>query len=315
VRIARALITAVAICCCACAGSATTGTEPEPVQQITERRVDPSATGAGISNATGQHFVIAPAESLTGKLVVFLPGTGGRPDFYKTFLRLAGTRGYHAIGIAYPNAEAVNDLCAANPSPTCHEDVRVEVITGAPRSALVNVNLANSIDNRLREVLLWLDRSFPGEGWSAFLSNVEPRWDRVIVAGHSQGGGHAGMIARLRLVDRAVLFSSTEPAPWTTASFVTPTSQLYGFVHRSEGGYTGITSSWRLMRFSGSLTTVDGATPPFGGSHQLQTSSTTCRAFAPRDSPHNCVVTDEITPLEADGQPSFGPAWTYLLGG
>jgi hypothetical protein len=122
------------------------------------------------------------------------------------------------------------------------------------------------------------------------------------------------MIARLRVVNRAVLFSSTEPAPWTTASFATPRSQLFGFVHRLEGAYTGITNSWRLMQLVGPLTTVDAASAPFGGSHQLQTSVATCRQFAPLDSPHNCVITDEITPL-SEGRPLFGPVWTYLLEG
>jgi hypothetical protein len=62
------------------------------------------------------------------------------------------------------------------------------------------------------------------------------------------------------------------------------------------------------------LTSVDAGSPPFGGSHQLQTSVTTCRQFAPLDSNHNCVVTDEITPL-SDGQPLFAEVWTYLIEG
>jgi hypothetical protein len=298
-------------------GGGTTPQEPDPgPAAVTERRVDPSTTGAGITNNTGQHFIVAPAASNRLKsLLVFLPGTGGRPDFYTSILRHAAQRGHHAIGLAYPNAEAVNDLCASAPSSTCQEDVRVEVITGAPRSSLVTVDVANSIDNRLRVLLSWLDRNYPAEGWSEFLVNGEPRWDRVIVAGHSQGGGHAAMIARLRVVRRAILFAATEPASWTTTSFATPKTAVYGFVHRLEPSYTGITASWRLMDLLGPITTVDGAAAPFAGSHQLQTSVSTCRQVAVLDSYHSCVVVDVITPLGADGQPTFGPVWTYLLEG
>lgn len=310
VRLTVAL-TAVAFGC----GDSTVEIDDSVLVTITERRVDPSTTGTGIANTTGQHFVVAPSSSRSQKLLVFLPGTGGRPDFYTTFLRFAGQRGHHVIGLAYPNAEAVNELCQSAPSPTCQEDVRIEVITGAPRSDLVSVNVTNSIDNRLRALLTSLANSFPSEGWSAFLLNGEPRWDRVMVAGHSQGGGHAGMIARLRVVDRAILFSSTEPAPWTSSSFATPMSQLFGFVHRQESGYTGITASWRFMQMAGQITTVDGGSPPFAGSHQLQTSASNCRQFAPLDAFHNCVVTDMITPLGADGLPVFGSVWTHLLEG
>lgn len=301
----------------ACSDGASAPAAPDlPAVAVTEHSVDPSSTGAGITSNTGQHFVVAPDTSNRSQsLLVFLPGTGGRPDLYTSIARHAGKRGHFVIGLAYANSDAVNEVCASMPSPTCQEDVRIEVITGAPRSALVAVDVANSIDNRLRALLTWLDRNFPAEGWGSFLANGELRWDRVIVAGHSQGGGHAAMIARLRVVRRAILFSATEPAPWTTAPFATPKSQLYGFVHRLESAYNGITASWRLMEVVGPITAVDGASPPFAGAHQLQTNIGTCRQVAVIDTFHNCVVTDAVTPLGSDGQPVLAPVWTYLLEG
>ena len=123
------------------------------------------------------------------------------------------------------------------------------------------------------------------------------------------------MIARLRVVRRAILFSSTEPAPWTLASFATPATRLYGFVHHREAAYTAITTSWDRMQFSGLVTTVDGASPPFGGSHRLETNLDTCRAVAVLDTFHNCVVVDAVTPLDGSGRPVFESVWTYLIGG
>src|SRR5262245_39141705 len=107
----RMLMLTIVALACGCAEG--TGADPGPGQNVpVERRVDPSATGAGITNTTGQHFVVAPGgSSPSPTLLVFLPGTGGRPDFYTTFLRHAGALGQHAIGLAYPNAVSVADLC------------------------------------------------------------------------------------------------------------------------------------------------------------------------------------------------------------
>ena len=159
---------------------------------VTERRVDPGTTGAGITNSTGQHFIVAPASSnRTGILLVFLPGTGGRPDFYTRIARHAAERGHHAVGLAYPNAEAVNDLCASAPSSTCQEEVRVEIITGAPRSSLVSVDVANSIDNRLRALLSWLDRTFPNGG----MERIPDEWGAALGSRH-RGRALAGRWSR-----------------------------------------------------------------------------------------------------------------------
>jgi hypothetical protein len=88
---------------------------------------------------------------------------------------------------------------------------------------------------------------------------------------------------------------------------------LYGFVHRLEPSFTGITTSWRVLEIPGPLTAVDGASPPFAGAHQLETVASTCRPVAVVDTYHNCVVLDAVTPLGADGEPVFADVWTYLL--
>jgi pimeloyl-ACP methyl ester carboxylesterase len=286
-------------------------TSPTASGVPTQRSVAPNATGADISAATGPHLVFTPsANARTGALLLFLPGTGGHPDQYTIFLRYAATRGLHVVGLAYPNADAVNDLCAG--SPTCHEDFRLEVITGEPRSALVDVDKANSIDHRVQALLAYLDQQYPAEGWGAYLSSSDPRWDRVTVAGHSQGGGHAAMIARLRLARRAILFNATEPALWTASAFATPADRLYGFVHRLEAGSTGIKESWRLIGMPGQVVSVDATAAPYVGAHQLETSLTPVNGFATHQAYHQCGVVDAYLPM-ANGEPLFAPMWAYLL--
>jgi hypothetical protein len=58
----------------------------------------------------------------------------------------------------------------------------------------------------------------------------------------------------------------------------------------------------------GAYTSVDGgASPPYGGSHELTTN------VASSD-PHHAVAFDGDIPLDGTGTPIYAAAWTYLLG-
>ena len=59
----------------------------------------------------------------------------------------------------------------------------------------VVISRANSIENRLTKLLQYLAAQFGEEGWSRFMAHDGPRWARIAVSGHSQGGGEAAMIA------------------------------------------------------------------------------------------------------------------------
>ena len=164
-----------------------------------EREVLPTATDAGIRSALEPHRVRVPSPGATakGRLFVFLPGTGATPALYRGILRVGADRGYHAIGLNYPNAEAVGVLCLNSVDADCHGKVRNEVINGVDTSALVAVSPTESLLNRLTKLLQWLHAQSPGEGWGAFvLPSGALDWSRITVAGHSQGGGHAAWIAQ-----------------------------------------------------------------------------------------------------------------------
>ena len=120
------------------------------------------------------------------------------------------------------------------------------------------------------------------------------------------------MLGKTRLLDRVVMFSSTEPAAWTRESFITPAERFYGFIHTGDLiAYPGSITSWQNIGLPGAETSVDGKTPPFNNSHQLITSST--RKECKGDDAHGCVVTDMKTPLDARGAPIFQDVWKYLI--
>ncbi|MGI9591207.1 MAG: BPSS1187 family protein [Myxococcota bacterium] len=286
-------------------------------EPLTVRLIPASDTGPGIEDVNGVHHVaLGPPETRLGRLLVFLPGTTAEPQFYSLLIERAATLGYHAIGLSYKNELAVNALCFGMGASGCHEQVRREVLFGGDESDLVDVDRANSLFNRLEALLDHLEALAPEEDWEIFReASGRVRWPLVLVSGHSQGAGHAAFIGRLQRVARAVLFSGTEPASWTQAGdFATPGQDYFGFAHVLEQSYAPILRSWDQIGLPGEPTSVDGAAPPFGGSHQLETATEECTGDPTSNGfYHNCHCADDWMPFLPDGTPLFQEVWDHLF--
>jgi hypothetical protein len=198
----------------------------------------------------------------------------------------------------------------------CYEAVRLEILDGTDRTPKISVTLENSALNRLSKLLLHLAAQFPGEHWGDFiLPGGLPDLSRTIVAGHSLGGGEAAIVCMNTGCARAVLFSAVidsvgsppQPAPWLTVAPLTPSSSFFGFVHTADPAVGAIEASWGALALPGSLTSVDGAAPPYAGSQRLTTSLSVSM-------PHLATAIDAETPMAADGTPVYTPAWTTLIG-
>ena len=301
---------------------------PTPNLASVERDVLPALTDPAITLALSAHFTIKPGAAVTptGKLFVMLPGTGAIPRFYREIVRTGATRGYHGVGLTYPNDVSVGDRCAPSTDPDCAGKVRREVVTGEDSSPLIAISRAESIAGRLTLLLGTLDRTYPGEGWGQFLVGGQPDWAKIVVAGHSQGGGHAGFMAKLFALERSVMFSApgdTGLAPGSNATWyslpnVTSLTRQFGFTHTGDEliPFGFVLLNWRAIgidQFGGAVT-VDGATAPYGGSHQLSTSlppnpAAVGLVFAPQ---HASPVVDAATPLSATGEPLYRPVWIHL---
>lgn len=315
-------LAALLLAACGGGGNSTSSAPPASL----ERELSPMAIDPRVNTATEPHVVINPVPDVAAadRLFVFLPGTGGTPSMYRYVLRVGAARGYHAIGLSYPNAVAVGALCANSGDPECFWDVRREVITGSNHSDRIDVNEANSIDTRLAMALGYLARTYPEEGWGRFLDGGAPVWSRIVVAGHSQGGGHAGVIAKLRTVQRAVYFAAPAdwdtaadaPASWMASAGQTPADRQYGFAHLRDPLVRNdqAVRNWSALGMAsfGAATSVDGASSPFGGSHMLTTDAPPAPGLSA--SPfHGAPVLDTVTPLTDDRKtPLYTPVWVYL---
>ena len=110
---------------------------------------------------------------------------------------------------------------------------------GTPVAGQSAVTRANGIVNRVNKLLARLHSTYPTEGWGQYLlADNTVDWSKVILAGHSQGGGHVGVLAKSVALARAVYFSSPEdwndlldrPATWLALRpNVTPASAQDGF--------------------------------------------------------------------------------------
>ncbi len=291
-----------------------------------EREIAPRTTDPTIDISLESHVAINPNPWVAagGKLFVFFPGTGALPTHYRLILRTGAERGYHTIGLNYPNDAAVGVLCDSSDDPDCQWSVRREIITGVDTSSLVDVNAANSIVNRLQKVLSYLDAQYPEEGWGQYLTDGAVDWSGVEVAGHSQGGGHAAAIAKLHAVFRAVYFSSPAdwstlddaPPPWVSQSGATDGSRQYGFTHVQDATVPSahLTVTWSALGLGafGAPVSVDNVNAPYGNSHQLATNAVPHHNGGGALPYHAATVLDAATPLTGTDTPLYAPVWIYL---
>ncbi len=282
--------------------------------------VAPQATDAAIDRFLDPHYVWLDTTARTNhELFLFLPGTGMTPAVYQLVQREAARLGYHVVGLMYPNSPGLAKVCPGDPDPAaCYENSRLEVIDGIDRSPWVNVNPANSIDNRFTKLLWYLASQYPDEGWERFLAHDKPKWSQIAVSGHSQGGGHAAMVAKIRLVARVVMFSAVTDSlggasvSWV-ATHVTPSDRYYGLDHDLDEQFRPIQASWDSlgMTIFGPAIAPETGAPPYGFTHTLVTKYLPLRG--PGRAAHGASATDANTPLNADGTPVFLDAWRYLL--
>ncbi len=174
-------------------------------------------------------------------LVVFLPGTGGKPRGGAALLSVIAGQGYRVIGLGYDDTPAVAQVCPADPDPDCSESFRRMRVDGAGHAVVSNPP-AEAITARLAAQLAMLARTAPNEHWERYLADGQPRWDRIVVSGLSQGAGMAAYIAKHHAVCRVVLFSSPwdvtgpdhHPAPWLSQPSQTPPDRWWAEYHAKE---------------------------------------------------------------------------------
>jgi hypothetical protein len=212
----------------------------------------PASAGASQAgqNANRLNYALEPAESARRTLVVLLNGSGSTPseltiDPSRNLLTAAVESGNHVLAVAYRSDVSLIRICGGRPE--CYGPSRQTLVAGVltpgADSSLADIREDEGIVARIEQALRTLINRRPQGGWDAFVTGaaagpVSDRiaWQRAIVAGHSQGGGHAAYLGKLFPLMRVVQFSSTcdapagVPAPWTAAQSPWATSPATAFV-------------------------------------------------------------------------------------
>jgi hypothetical protein len=189
------------------------------------------------------------------QLVVFLPGTHGKPANAKLLQSVVANQGYRVIGLEYNDEPAVVQVCPRDPNPKCSAEFRQKRVFGDDVTKVVDNTAQEAIVFRLVKLLEYLDAQHPDERWSGYLKGGEPDWSRIVVSGLSQGAGMAAYIAKLKPVARVVLFSSPwdfygrsrELAPWIHGPSATPADRWFAEYHKRENTADLLAQSYKAL--------------------------------------------------------------------
>jgi hypothetical protein len=112
--------------------------------------ITPAAADSSIRRFNEPQYVVFERHvKSTAPLLIFLPGTDGRPANTTEFANAAARQGYRVIGLSYNDVPAVAQICPRDPDPRCAEKVRQKRIFGDDDTRLIDDRREESIVNRL----------------------------------------------------------------------------------------------------------------------------------------------------------------------
>ncbi|MBX3023084.1 MAG: hypothetical protein KF799_15520 [Bdellovibrionales bacterium] len=207
---------------------------------LIEHEIAPAVTGSGIAMARGPHMaLVPPVAAAHPRLLITLGGTNSFPRDLLPLGQVAADLGFHVIGVDYPNS-VISTICRGK-FEGCFERFRQEIVLGDSVSEQTSVDHANCLRHRIQQLLRHLVRTYPSEGWQSFVSlHGEVKWDRVVVAGHSQGSGHAAYLAKRFALNGVVLLAGPQDvdergaAAWLQAAGATSASRYTALLHRGD---------------------------------------------------------------------------------
>lgn len=262
----------------------------------------PTATGVptGGINAGVNHYALSPVASPRGKLVLFLNPSLGSPAFSiaspaNNLYTAAVAAGDHVLGLSHASDQIIGGLC--NDDDACFYPTRATIVTGVRHvgaaARLRQIALTDSVYGRTALALSYLAATRPADGWAQYLvPGVDPlvnpagavQWGKVIAMGHSQGGGHAAVLAKLQPLARLVVLSSPcdedggVPASWLSVDATwrtSPSSLGYGFASASDTTCRAHGKIWDALGLAAARR-FDNATTCSGAS--AHTATTQCTA-------------------------------------
>jgi hypothetical protein len=274
--------------------------------QVHVLSIKPELTNPNIRSVHGDHFAyLSTAVPSKHQLVLMISGTTAPARGLMMFDTVIAKMGYHVISLDYDN-NVITTTCSNSNDSTCFDNFREEIVFGTPVSSIVQVDSTNSIYNRFQQLLRFLVKTYPKQGWQEYFNSDGIQWDKIVVAGHSQGSGHAAYLGKKFKVARVLAFAGPQDylanfhaaATWETTAGKTEPSRYFAFLH-TEDPYDfrkQLYNCRRLMEMKGFDTLyVQPNVTPDTDKHILITNIKT-------GNPHESMI-----------QPEFSRVWQYML--
>jgi hypothetical protein len=304
--------------------AASVAAEPTPTGAYYEYRILPQQTDILIKSSTEPHFAYRDTRiPPKNKLLVFIGGTRSYPSYFQSFCRTASSLGYHVININYPNTVSVR-VCSDKTDLTCFEKFREEILFGSSQSSYVAVDVNNCITNRIKKLLVYLHKKYPLQGWNQYYTTTALNYYKFVVAGHSQGGGHAAYLAFKYPLDRLIVLSSpndysevySRTAAWCRGTFRTSYTRFYGLMHKRDEIVPPSQqyAVWKDMRMLISADTASADKSTYKYYKALYTNYDPNPTATYGKLKHNVPAMDVTIPAGTNGA-QLKKVWIHLLGG
>jgi hypothetical protein len=231
--------------------------------------------------ATSNQFAFYPSPDVARRniLVVDLPGSDERCPGPWPFEDTAQKLGFDVICVNYSSLASQQNICVGdtacfgNISQAKLDATGVCIIPAQPHCGndpttgepFYLSNPADAITQRISMMLQYLNNNGynqHGTNWGSYLSGATPRWEQLILFGHSQGGDMSVFAAYEHLVGRAINLSSPPQATringievgadYFSNPKVSDIRNIYGLVSVYDTRYqTGIFAAvWQLLGFT-----------------------------------------------------------------
>lgn len=267
--------------------------DPEQSRALEGIPILPSRTDVEIKTFDFPHHVIVDRDIVVrqakekpaarNQLLLWMTGTGSRSRGAGEFCNLAGSQGYHVINLTY-STDIPATICKRDADPRSFEDFRLSILQGGNHKH-ITVTRADSIENRVIKLLQHLSKTRARERWGQFLAeDGSLQWEKMVLAGQSQGGGHAFLMAMKHKVARVIATGAPKdwapkipgPAPWLLAESATPRNRFFTFNHEQDHQGAKPEEQWSILRAFGleaygPRIRVEESKPPFGHTRILST--------------------------------------------
>jgi hypothetical protein len=210
-------------------------------------KVNPRSTNNAIHTWDTAHAVYYNPNLKNNRLLLWLAGTNGTPlnvpiELFNTAL----SQGYRVIALSYITVPAVAMICKAEILETnidCAAMFRRKRIYGDNDFSLIADEPQDAIIPRFINLLQWLVKNDPSGNWHTYLNGLKPNWEKIAIAGQSQGGGMSEFIGMHENVSRIISFSGgwdysnskeKQIATWYYGKATTPLYNWYATYHVNE---------------------------------------------------------------------------------